>query len=71
MRGTDILSLSKPVERDGGRGSPGEHGAEGVRETGEERQERAGISTTAGSGREIQKGKRLLLFLLLRIHSKT
>ena len=35
-----------------GDGSPGEQGAEGVRETGEER---------AGSEREIQKGKRSLL----------
>ena len=39
----------------GGGGSPGEHGAEGVRETGEER---------AGSEREIQKGKLSLLLLL-------
>ena len=46
-----------------GGGSPGEHGAGGVRETGKERQERpgSGISTRAGSGREIQKGKRLQL----------
>ena len=48
------------VERDRGR-EPREHGAEGVRETEEERQERAGsgIPTRAGSRREIQKGKRL------------
>ena len=41
-----------------GRGdrSPGEKGAGGVRETGEERAG-SGISPMAGSGREIQKGK--------------
>ena len=39
-----------------GGGSPGEQGAEGVRETGEERAG-GGISTMAGSGREIQKVK--------------
>ena len=38
-----------------GGGSPGEQGAGGVRETGEERAG-GGISTMAGSGREIQKG---------------
>ena len=38
-----------------GDGSPGEQGAGGVRETGEERAG-GGISTMAGSGREIQKG---------------
>ena len=38
-----------------GGGSPGEQGAGGVRETGEERAG-GGISTIAGSGREIQKG---------------
>ena len=37
-----------------GGGSPGEQGAGGVRETGEEMAE-GGISTMAGSGREIQK----------------
>ena len=41
--------------------SPGEQGAGGVRETGKERA-RSGISTIAGSGREIQKDK-LLLFV--------
>ena len=43
------------VEGDRGGGSPGEQGAGGVRETGEERAG-GGISTMAGSGREIQKG---------------
>ena len=38
-----------------GGGSPGEQGAGGVREMGEERAG-DGISTMAGSGREIQKG---------------
>ena len=42
------------VEGDRGGGSPGEQGAGGVRETGEER---------AGSGREIQKVK-LFFFLV-------
>ena len=51
----------------GGR-SPGEQGAGGVRETGEERAGR-GISKMAGSGREIQKGK-LLLFILANFQSK-
>ena len=41
--------------RQGG-GSPGEQGAGGVRETGEERAG-SGISMMAESGREIQKGK--------------
>ena len=36
-------------------GTPGEQGAGGVRETGEERAG-GGISTMAGSGKEIQKG---------------
>ena len=48
-------------------GSPGEQGAEGVRETGEERAG-GGISTMAGSGREIQKVK--LFFLLLLTSSQ-
>ena len=52
----------------GGSGSPGEQGAGGVRETGEERAER-GISTMAGSGREIQKGK-LSLYVTAYIQSK-
>ena len=38
-----------------GGGRPGEQGAGGVRETGGERAG-GGISTMAGSGREIQKG---------------
>ena len=52
--------------REGG-GSPGEQGAGGVREAGEERAG-GGISTMAGSGREIQKVK--LFFLLLRTSSQ-
>ena len=51
-----------------GDGSPGEQGAGGVRETGEERVG-GGISTMAGSGREIQKGK-LLLFVTAYFQSK-
>ena len=43
-----------------GGGSPGEQGAGGVRETGEERAGR-GISMMAGSGREIPKGKLSLI----------
>ena len=48
-----------------GGGSPGENGAGGVRETGEERQERAGSGnlTRAKNGRENKKEKRLLLFI--------
>ena len=49
-------------------GSPGEQGAGGVRETGGERAE-SGISTMAGSGREIQKGK-LSLFVTAYSQSK-
>ena len=49
-------------------GSTGEQGAEGVRETGEERGG-SGISTMAGSGREIQKGK-FSLFVTAYIQSK-
>ena len=62
--------------QEGGR-SPGEHGAGGVPETGEERQERAGrgISTRAGSGIEIQKRESVcniyIFFLLHMFHSKT
>ena len=48
--------------------SPGEQGAGGVRETGEERAG-GGISTMVGSGREIQKGK-LLLFVTAYFQSK-
>ena len=51
-----------------GGGSPGEQGAGGVREAGEERAG-SGISTMAGSGREIQKGK-LLLFVTAYFQSK-
>ena len=51
-----------------GGGSPGEQGAGGVRETGEERAG-SGISTMAGSGREIQKGK-LSLYVTAYIQSK-
>ena len=51
-----------------GGGSPGEQGAGGVRETGEERAG-GGISTMAGSGKEIQKGK-LLLFVTAYFQSK-
>ena len=51
-----------------GGGSPGEQGVGGVRETGEERAE-SGISTMAGSGREIQKDK-LSLFVTAYIQSK-
>ena len=47
-----------------GGGSPGEQGAGGVRETGEERAG-GGISTMAGSGREIQKGN---LSLIVTVH---
>ena len=49
-------------------GSPGEQGAGGVRETGEERAE-SGISTMAGSGKKIQKDK-LSLFATAYIQSK-
>ena len=52
-------------------GSLGEQGAGGVREMEEERAG-SGISTEAGSRKEIQKGKRsLLILLLLIIQSKT
>ena len=49
-----------------GGGNPGEQGAGGVQETGDERA-RGGISTMAGSGREIQKGK-FLLFVTAYFH---
>ena len=52
----------------GGGGGGGGRGAGGVRETGEERAG-GGISTIAGSGREIQKGK-LLLFVTAYFQSK-
>ena len=55
------------MEGAGGR-EPGRTGDGGVRETGEER-EGGGISTMAGSGREIQKGK-LLLFVTAYFQSK-
>ena len=50
-----------------GGGSPGEQGARGVRETGEERAG-GGISMIAGSGRATQKVK--LFFLLLLTSSQ-
>ena len=59
------------MERDRGAGARenrGREGAGGVRETGEERAG-GGISTMAGSGREIQKGK-LLLFVTAYFQSK-
>ena len=52
-----------------GGGSPGEQGAGGVRETGEERVG-GGISTMAGSGGEIQKGKLLLFVTTAYFQSK-
>ena len=66
-----IHVAAAPLARGGGGdggGSPGEQGAEGVSETGEERAG-SGISTMAGSGREIQKGK-LSLFVTAYTHSK-
>ena len=50
--------------RGGQGGNLGEQGAGGVQEMGEERVGRA-ISTTAGSRREIQKGKLLLFVTVL------
>ena len=49
-----------------GGGSPGEQGAGGVRETGEERAG-GGISTMAGSGREIKKVKLFFCYCLLPV----
>ena len=49
-----------------GGGSPGEQGAGGVREAGEERAG-GGISTMAGSGREIQKVKLFFCYCLLPV----
>ena len=65
-----LLHKNLSYSRGGGQGggSPGEQGAGGVRETGEERAG-GGISTMAGSGREIQKGK-LLLFVTAYFQSK-
>ena len=56
--GTPQLLMKIPDDLVGGGGqggSLGEQGAEGVRETGDERAG-GGVSTMAGSGREIQKG---------------
>ena len=50
-----------------GGGSPGEQGAGGVRETGKERAG-GGISTMAGSGREIKKVK--VFFVTVHFQSK-
>ena len=63
-----LILLSSCVEGDRGGGCPGEQGAGGVRGTGEERAG-GGISTMAGSGRDIQKGK-LLLFVTAYFQSK-
>ena len=49
-----------------GGGSPGEQGAGGVREAGEERAG-GGISMMAGSGREIQKVKLFFCYCLLPV----
>ena len=65
---TSLCSLRHLREGGQGGGSPGEQGAGGVRETGEERAG-GGISKMAGSGREIQKGK-LLLFINANFQSK-
>ena len=64
------ISLSSSLQRGGGQGggSPGEQGAGGVRETGEEGAG-GGISTMAGSGREIQKVK-LFVFVTAYFQSK-
>ena len=63
-----ILNSSERCGGGPGGGSPGEQGAGAVRETGEERAG-GGISTMAGSGREIQKGK-LLFFVTAYFQSK-
>ena len=65
---TDCIRIAASSGGGQGGGSPGEQAAGGVRETGEERAE-GGISTMAGSGREIQKGK-LLLFVTAYFQSK-
>ena len=68
--GTLIVEVEYLFNSGGGQGggSPGEQGAGGVRETGEERAG-GGISTMAGSGREIQKVK-LFLFVTAYFQSK-
>ena len=70
LRSPCCLLLPFPLPGGGGQGggSPGEQGAGGVREAGEERAG-GGISTMAVSGREIQKGK-LLLFVTAYFQSK-
>ena len=62
MIGRFVFESSAAFTSGGGQGggSPGEQGAGGVRETGEERAGR-GISMMAGSGREIPKGKLSLI----------
>ena len=63
LSGSDILNkrseyLGKNHSGGGqGGGRPGEQGAGRVRETHEEERAGGGISTMAGSGREIQKGQ--------------
>ena len=59
-RGWGWAVESRSSQRSGGGGNPGEQGAGGVRETGEERAG-SGISMMAGSGREIPKGKLSLI----------
>ena len=60
-----FAAVFRLVWRGGGQGggSPGEQGAGGVRETGEERAG-GGISTMAGSGREFKKASFCYLLLL-------
>ena len=69
MNVQDLIQFHQSSGEEGtGGGSPGEQGAGGVWETGEERAG-SGISTMAGSGREVQKGK-LSLFVTAYIQSK-
>ena len=69
MNVQDLIQFHQSSGEGGtGGGSPGEQGAGGVWETGEERAG-SGISTMAGSGTEVQKGK-LSLFVTAYIQSK-
>ena len=68
METKTVFSHVTNVEGDRGAGARENRGREGLRETGEERAG-GGISTMAGSGREIQKGK-LLLFVTAYFQSK-
>ena len=69
-RGWGWAVESRSSQRSGGGGNPGEQGAGGVRETGEERAG-SGISRMGGKQDRIQKGKLSLFVLIIQSKKRT